>query len=206
MNRRSRVHGFTLLEMLVAIAIFAMVGLGAYQLMAGVRDARAVTVDIQKRMQNVNLAMLVIEQDFRHIVDRGLRMDGRLTQQSLFSEDGMNGSDDEGISFTRGHWRNPEQRLPRSENQKVAYRVQGDRLERLFHYTLDPVENTEPEVQLLLEGVNGLEFRFYRNGRWQDSQDSEDILPDGVMVRMKLSGIGQIERVFSIASAWEAAL
>ncbi|WP_165767159.1 type II secretion system minor pseudopilin GspJ [Parendozoicomonas haliclonae] len=197
-------RGFTLLEMLVAIAIFAMISLSAYQLMSAMMDARTITASVHQRMQSINTALVVLEQDFRHIVDRGLRIDGRMSSQSLFSDENMLESDDEAISFTRSQWRNPQYTLPRSELQKISYRLKEHRLERLYHYTLDPAENTEPEIRPLLDKITQLEFRFFINGSWQESFTEQNTFPQGVMVRLQLEDIGEILRVFSLPEPWGA--
>ena len=161
-------RGFTLLEMLAAIAIFSIVSLASWQIMQGIIQAHDVGTSQHQRMEKLQYAMLVIEQDLRQIIDRGPRVDGKVSEQSLFSSSDMLETDDQALVFVREGWHNPGQRLPRSELQRVYYRLKDGKLERLHDYVLDKVANTEPVKRVLLDNVNGLKFRFFINGVWQE--------------------------------------
>ena len=161
-------QGFTLIEMLAAIAIFALVSLASWQIMQSLMRANDVGKAQHQRMQNLQYAMLIIEQDFRQIIDRGPRVDGKVSEQSLFSSDTMLDTDDQAITFVRGGWHNPNNRLPRPELQRVFYRLKDNKLERLHDYQLDVIENTERAKRVLLGGVTGLTFEFYIKDEWKE--------------------------------------
>lgn len=199
MNRSA---GFTLLEMLAAIAILALLGLSARQLLQTVMDTSEASLTRLQRLQAVDYAMVVLEQDFRQLVDRGQRQDGRMTEQALFTGEGWLDSDDQGIAFVRANWRNPGQRLPRSGLQRVAYRLRQGQLERRHDLMLDAPENSEPVNRLLLDGVSGLQFRFFYRGRWQDQPDDQGTLPEGLAVILTLNDLGVLERRFQLPGSW----
>lgn len=198
-------RGFTLLEMLAAIAIFTLLSLSARQLLLTVMNSSDASIVQLQRLQDVEYAMLMMEQDFRQLVDRGVRVDGKVTEQSLFAGEDMLETDDQGIAFVRANWRNPGQQLPRSELQKVYYRLKKSRLERMYDYVLDAPENTEPVVRPLLEGVNGLRFRFFYNDGWQDRTGDQTTLPQGVAVVLSLDDLGELERRFRLPGSWTKA-
>ncbi len=196
-------RGFTLLEMLAAIAIFAIVSLASWQIMQGLLRAHEIGTDKHQRMEELQYAMLVIEQDLQQIVDRGPRVDGKVSQQSLFSSDDMLETEDQALAFVREGWHNPGQRLPRSELQRVYYRLKENRLERLHDYVLDTVPNTEPVKRVLLDNVTGLKFRFYINGTWQEQLGETKTLPEGLAIQIDLKEVGTIERLFILPAAWK---
>ncbi|WP_062263114.1 type II secretion system minor pseudopilin GspJ [Endozoicomonas arenosclerae] len=198
---RSRHRGFTLLEVLAALTIFALVSLSAWQILQGVMSARDVSSDHQNRIQEIDYAMIVMEQDFRQMIDRGVRVDGELTDQSLFAGEDMLESDDEAAAFIRLGWRNPQQKLPRSELQKVSYRLKDGVLERQHFYVLDPEENAEPVVRDLLTDVRSLKFQYFINGKWVESVGKT--LPQGLMITFELNDLGVIERRFVLPGSWE---
>ena len=210
MNRTIRRNkGFTLLEMLVAIAIFSLLTLSGRQLFMSVIDAKDITGSQLKRLREVEYTMLVLEQDFRQLVDRGVRTDGRVSTQSVFSDGASYGtmlnSDDQAIAFVRSNWRNPTQQLPRSELQRVSYRLKSNRLERMHHHVLDPLQNVEPVNRELLDGVNSLTFRFFYNDDWHNTLQDSGQLPEGLLIEMDLQDLGMIERRFLLPDEWESA-
>ncbi|MET4696145.1 type II secretion system minor pseudopilin GspJ [Endozoicomonas lisbonensis] len=200
-----RQKGFTLLEMLVAIAIFSLLTLSGRQLFMSVIDAREITGSQLNRLREVEYTMLVLEQDFRQLVDRGVRTDGHVSTQSLFSDGNMLNTDDQAIAFVRSNWRNPTQQLPRSELQRVSYRLKSNRLERMHHHVLDPLQNAEPVNRELLSGVNSLKFRFFYNGDWNNTLQDNGQLPEGLLIEMDLQDLGMIERRFLLPDEWESA-
>ncbi|MCW7555975.1 type II secretion system minor pseudopilin GspJ [Endozoicomonas gorgoniicola] len=200
-----RQKGFTLLEILVAIAIFSLLTLSARQLFVSVIDAKEITRSNLQRLKEVEYTMLVLEQDFRQVVDRGVRTDGYVSTQSLFSDDTMLNTDDQAIAFVRSNWRNPAQQLPRSELQRVSYRLKSNTLERMHHPVLDPLENAEPANRELLNGVNSLKFRFFYNSKWHNALQDSGQLPEGLLIEMDLQDLGRIERRFLLPEQWESA-
>ncbi len=196
--------GFTLIEMLAAIAIFALVSLASWQIMQTLLRASHVGMAQHERMQKLQYAMLIIEQDFQQIVDRGPRINGKVSKQSLFSSDTMLDTDDQAITFVRGGWHNPDNRLPRSTLQRVFYRLKDNKLERLHDYVLDTVENTEQARRVLLEGVTGLTFTFYAKGQWYDQLGKNNELPEAIAIELELKSLGKIRRLFLLPASWKA--
>ncbi len=199
--------GFTLLEMLAAIAIFSIISLSAWQIFQGVLTAHDVVLNKNERLRQLQYTLLLIDQDLQQIADRGTRVDGNTTDQSLFSDSQMLDSDDEALALVRYGWHNPEHRLPRPELQRVFYRLQDDRLERQYHHVLDPASiNVEPVTQTLLTGIHSLKFQFYFNGKWQESLPGESALPEGIAIEFNMNDFGRIERRYLLPSPWQSAL
>ena len=78
-NHFSLSKGFTLLEVLVAIAIFAVLSLAAYQVLQGVLRSSEISKEHSESLTELQRAMLIIEQDFTH---RGASWTGPKTQHS----------------------------------------------------------------------------------------------------------------------------
>ncbi|WP_157673393.1 type II secretion system minor pseudopilin GspJ [Endozoicomonas ascidiicola] len=209
MSRSTRLlasNGFTLLEMLAAIAIFSVISLSAWQMFHGVLTAHDVVLTKNERLRQLQYALLLIDQDLKQLADRGARVDGQFTGQSLFSDSQMLNSDDEALALVRFGWHNPEQRLPRPELQRVFYRLQEGRLERQYHYVLDASSiNEEPVTQVLLEGIHSLQFRFFIGGVWQESLPPESGLPEGISIEFEMNDLGRIQRSYLLPDSWGAA-
>lgn len=196
-------QGFTLLEMMLALVIFSLLSIAGWQLLNTVSRSSELVAEHERRISEIDMAFLLMKQDFRQIVDRGVRIDGRVSQQSIFTGDTMLDTDDQAISFVRTGWHNPGQRLPRSELQRVYYRLKDGRLERWYDLVLDTPPGTQPVTRALLENVNSLQFSFFSNGRWHTALNAE-LFPEGIRVELELDDLGLIERDFELTAPWKA--
>ncbi|WP_019614779.1 type II secretion system minor pseudopilin GspJ [Psychromonas ossibalaenae] len=202
-NFAPKVHskGFTLLEILVAISIFSLLSLVAYQILQGVLQSGEISKKHSERLTELQRAMLIIEQDFTQIVARTSREDGLETEnfRALRVDKELFESDDQGIEFNRLGWTNPLGLLPRSEIVRVRYLIKEGQLQRLYFLYPDIVVGQEPEMQVLLEDVTELTFRFWNNG-WQDTWDSPKSLPEGIEINITSEHFSELRRVFLISA------
>ncbi|MGF1715153.1 type II secretion system minor pseudopilin GspJ [Photobacterium chitinilyticum] len=202
MPKNARQRGFTLLEVLVAIAVFAMLSLSAYQVMNGVLLSDQQSQDHNARLQEIQRAMVMMDNDFRQVVARKTRNQGEApTDKLLLSGEYLLDSSSQGIMFTRTGWQNPQQMFPRGENVRVGYRIVEDTLERVWFRYPDTVVGSEPLIRQILTDVTKLSFRFYSNKKWQEAWAEASDLPEGIMVQMTLEDFGEIERVYMLPTS-----
>jgi len=192
-------QGFTLLEVLIAISIFALMSIAAYQILQGVIRSGEISKRHNDSLVKIQRAMLIIEQDFTQIVARASRTEGEdedstrvlRVAESLFE------SEDQGIEFTRLGWTNPLNLLPRSNLLRVRYRLFEGQLQRQYFLYPDIISGQEPETQPLLDDIDKLSFRFWSDD-WQDSWSDEGNLPTGIEITFSSKQFGEIKRVFLI--------
>ncbi|GHA61584.1 type II secretion system protein GspJ [Photobacterium aphoticum] len=202
LNVSRRAAGFTLLEVLVAIAVFSMLSLSAYQVLNGVQRSNAQSLEHNARLQEIQRAMVMMDNDFRQIVARKTRNLGETASDKLLqSSEYLLDSSSDGILFTRLGWQNPQEMFPRGEVLKVGYRVVDDTLERVWFRYPDTVVGTDALVRPILTGVEKLAFRFYSDKKWSDRWDKAATLPQGVMVQLTLEDYGEIERVYMLPTS-----
>lgn len=68
--------GFTLIEVLVAIAIFASLSVGAYQVLNQVQRSNEISAERTARLAELQRAMVIMDADFRQMALRQFRTDG----------------------------------------------------------------------------------------------------------------------------------
>ncbi|MEI6898024.1 MAG: type II secretion system minor pseudopilin GspJ [Psychromonas sp.] len=198
-NDKHHNQGFTLLEMLIAISIFALMSLASYQLLQGVIRSGEISKRHSDNLIKIQRAMLIIEQDFTQIIARASRSeiveseDIRVltVAKSLFD------SEDQGIEFTRLGWANPLNLLPRSNLLRVRYRLYEGQLQRQYFLYPDIIAGQEPQTQVLLEDVESLSFRFWSDG-WKNSWNEQYSLPRGIEISFTSKQFAEINRVFLI--------
>jgi general secretion pathway protein J len=153
--KAKRAAGFTLIEVLIALAITAFVSLIAYTslsaVMSGVESLRANT----DRIYEVNRALMIISRDLRQFADRPIRDEFGEIEPAMAGGELARFM----LSFTRTGWHNPNGH-PRSNLQRVNYRLEEGALWRDSYPVLDRAADTEPQTVMLLDEVDDLRLTF----------------------------------------------
>ena len=196
---RSEQQGFTLLEVLLAIAIFSVVSLASFTIFDTVLrgdENSKIRSDSQNELQR---AFLLMERDFTQIAKRSMRINGEAPSNSfLQTSDDSFLADEQAIAFVRNGWTNPGLLLPRSDMQRVAYRVVDETLQRLHYNFVDAVVGQEPKIRPLISQVTNLTFEFYDGSKWQDKW-SGSTLPQAIAIEIETEDYGFIRRQFLVA-------
>jgi general secretion pathway protein J len=195
-HARSPIAGFTLLEITVALAIFAVLSTLAYGGLRQILDARRDTERAAERLAALQTAMYRLAADLEQAAPRPVRSEYGDSQQPLVGS-GSGGT----IELTSASWRNPAG-LPRSTLRRVGYEIQGGVLTRLTWPVLDRSTDTRPEPEELLDHVLQLGFRFLDDRRewhadWPPGarQGEEASLPLAVEVTLELEDWGLVHRL-----------
>ncbi|CAN5156903.1 GspJ family T2SS minor pseudopilin variant XcpW [soil metagenome] len=170
-------RGFTLLELLVATAIFAVVGVMAFGGFNAVLAQRDRTAEELARLKEVQFAMRLLTLDLYQVAPRPVRDElGNRQQPAVLADERT----DYALELSRSGWSNPAA-LPRPTLQRVAYRLENDTLVREYWPVMDRTLSNEPVVMELLTGVEAIEFRFLGpgldDGEWQTQWPPLDIPP-----------------------------
>lgn len=195
-------RGFTFIEMLLAVAIFALVGLASVAVLDSVTRSDEASKAATQRLQQLQRAMMLLERDFWQISNRQIRVNGEAPlAQTLAGAASWIESDDDGITFSHAGWTNPGMVLARSEVQLVGYRLKERELQRLYYLYPDAVTGTEPNIQPLLAEIDELKFRYLvkEDGQeqWKEFWD-QATWPLAVKMTVKSAEFGTIERIFSL--------
>ena len=195
-------RGFTLLELLIAIAIFALLALATYRMFDSVMQTDQATRVQEQRMRELVRAMGALERDLTQAVERPVRDELGDNRGAFLSE----GENDQIVEFTRGGWRNPLGQA-RSRLQRVRWSLSGETLERRYWLVLDRAQDSKPRVQQVLDGVTALSWRFLDKehnwqGHWPTDEGSEEerleSLPLAVEMTLEHRHYGKLVRVWRL--------
>jgi general secretion pathway protein J len=197
-------RGFTLLEILVAVVILAIMGLMSYR---AVRDAR-VQADIaavhMDRLREVQRAMHLLVSDFRTLAPRPAReLIGDGYRAALLRDPNSTAL----FELTHAGWPNGAG-TPRGTLQRVRYRLEDRTLIREHWTVTDPTLANEPQQRELLKGVERVEVRYLNPGREWDTQwpplgsvgdRGFRARPLAVEVTIVVDGWGELKRLVEVS-------
>jgi general secretion pathway protein J len=201
---RAQERGFTLLEVLIAVAIFVIVGalaMGGYNELVKQSD---IVEASNKRSRQVQSAIQRLVQDFATLEPRPVREPlGESFRPALRAD----ARSEELAELTHSGWSNPSG-MPRSTLQRVIYRVEDKKLVREYWYVLDRTMSGEPARAVVLNDVESASFRFLDNNRrWHEQwppigYSAPDVLrlrPIAVEITLELEDWGEIKRLVEVA-------
>jgi len=192
-------QGFTLLEVLIAVAIFSVVSLASFTIFDTVLRGDENSKIRSDRQNELQRAFLLIERDFTQIAKRNMRVNGEAPSASfLQTADDSFLANEQAIAFVRNGWTNPGLLLPRSDMQNVAYRLEEETLQRLHYNFVDAVVGQDPKIRPLISQVTSLAFEFYDGKRWQKKW-SGNTLPQAIAIEIETLDYGLIRRQFLVA-------
>lgn len=189
-----RVTGFTLLELLVAVAIFGVMAALAYGGLRGVLAARAETGAAAERLGNLQLAVSLMSRDFQQAVPRPIR-------DAYGDAAGALMGSAQTVELTRAGHANPT-RARRATLQRVRWGLDDGELTRWSWHVLDRTPGSLPSERRLLDGVKGLRLRYHAGGQWHDNWPprrlqglSAESMPRALEVTLELDDWGTVSRV-----------
>jgi general secretion pathway protein J len=208
--------GFTLVEVLIAMAVTALISVVAYTGLSSALSAAESLRRASGRGHDINQTWALLSRDLRQVVDRPVVDEFGQTVSALMGGEMAR----EPLALTRAGWHNSSA-APRSTLQRVRWWLEDERLWRGYFPVLDRTAGTEPVETAILEGVERFELRFLpalsvvesdRNDvidrrNWQDnwiadlSQPGQMPSPPvAVEVIMELTGLGELRRTYVLPS------
>ena len=205
--------GLTLIEVLIALSIFSMIGIASYRVLSTVAYAQHIGEEHSIQLSRIQKAMAMIDTDLQQLVSRGVRVSKTAVAGAL-----QVNSDSYAIELTRGGWSNPLM-LSRSSLQRVAYDIglhpdvnnddssyyQDDTTYLRRHYwrVLDRTGQSPRITQALLPNVESLTVNVVsdlgRHTTWPlTSSSGKSAMLKGIELRFEHKTLGEMSRLYKV--------
>lgn len=173
--------GFTLLEMMIAIAILAVLFSMVYSAINSAVNARAANQEASERLVNIHRGLSIIEQDAQNIIARFSQFPNELWSASL---EYFNTQEGEVLSFSRHGWpitlnQNASDLARVSYDLQVEERQTGKtttyKLYRVYWRNIDSLTKEPTRRRVILRGIKSVQFKFLdENLNWVQTWPNEE--------------------------------
>ncbi|MFZ3618245.1 type II secretion system minor pseudopilin GspJ [Leclercia barmai] len=169
MKKRQNQRGFTLLEIMIALTIFAVISTLAWQILDGAMRTSNATDRSATRLNQIQRAWSLLERDFFQLQARAPRNEPEVFRQ-----------DDNAIELTTLNGVSGNVQL-----ERVRWRFEDHRLWRDVWPTIDSPAGVKPEEVPIVSEVKAVQWRFFSES-WQKRWSESAHQPDGVELTLTM--------------------
>lgn len=198
-----RQRGYTLIEILIALSIFAILATISSSTLYYAFNTKARVTEQADKLNNLQQAILLIERDTQQIQLRSVR-GSDMTESSIFV------GQPQKIEFTRAGYANPKAAEKQSILKRIGLLCQGNKLIRRTWTNLDGADQKAYRDLILINKLTTCEFSFFNQNlqtlnEWhpnavQQNQRPEP-LPMAIQMNLTLENWGNINYLFVIPEA-----
>jgi len=196
-QKRLQYHGFTLIEMVIAVAIFAVMMVIAFPGLTHIAKVGDQVGQSNRRLSELQFALTYLNRDWMQVSSRKILDQYGDEKSHIIIQDNS-------ISFTHSGWSNLVQQK-RSELQRVQYLIKENQLIRQYWTSLDQLIAEEPLATVLIDDVESFSIYLIDNAekaieRWPLSdQDGQRVdKPIALRVDIDVKNFGQVHRIMEV--------
>ena len=187
-----RPTGFTLIELMIALAILGLVAVFGYRALASLTDSEAQLSAVAQHWKALDTLFARLEADMREALPRDVRT-GSGTEPAWLGD--VDDSGNAQLRFSRaGPEFSPE---PGSAGQRIGYRLRDGAIEVLYWPRLDQPATVAPQPYSLAGGIAAFRVGYLDSvGGWRARWPAlgEAPIPRAIHVAITLANGEQIER------------
>jgi general secretion pathway protein J len=199
---KNKSKGFTLIELMVAIIIFAFISVVSYRIVTSLVSVKEIAGKAQEKWGNMSVAMSNFGGSWNRLIPLVARDENGNVLAAITGKSKLSGKYDSQLEMTlSGFIGNAVQGT--SPPKRVGYRFSNGSLYLVTWPALNRVLTTQPEVDLLIDNVSQLKVWFlYPDSQWRDSWPpvggDPTVLPNGLKLLINLKSGESIDRVWSL--------
>lgn len=195
--------GLSLIELMVALAVTAIIATAAYQILNLSRAGAEAQQHSSQRLHYMDKGFQLLQNDLQQYVARPIRNSEQQLEPAFIG--------DKHLRFSRSGWSNPLQKN-RAELQRVEYFVDNNTLYRRHYIHLDRADKNSYRDNTLIPGISDMQIRYLYAGDkqldpvWLDHWPPIDIYatnkikleasPKALDIKFYSQELGLVQRVF----------
>ncbi|HVK56890.1 MAG TPA: type II secretion system minor pseudopilin GspJ [Burkholderiales bacterium] len=202
--RPSSAHGFTLIEVLIAVVIFALMAAVAYRGLNAILDSKRQVDAENDKWRKITILFTRLERDLAVIAPRPIRDSAKPNADAMNAETTAIGEFGAQLAFTR--MGSADETSALAAPQRVGYRFRDGNVELLLWPVLDQGPRTTPEANVLVSDIADMTFRYLdSHDQWQTRWPQVPVptgsteLPKAVEVTVTLKSGEALTRLFNIS-------
>lgn len=190
--------GFTLLEVVVAVAIFALISSITFPALIQFLDARERIEERNQQILEMQKVFLFLQKDLRYTLGRKLKDEYGDPADHAFDAGGT------GQYLMKITTLYPDINISNlSLPRMVVWKVEHDSLVRMQWPVLEPYIETQPYKQVMLQNVQNIELRFAKvenkQLKWSTTWSEEDDIPRALEIILIASNEVEYRRLFEMS-------
>lgn len=162
-------QGFTLIEVLIALSVFAILATITSTALYHAFNTRARVNQQADKLNALQLAISILSRDTEQVVERRIRGNEMRLFPSFVGLPRY-------YEFTRDGFINPDALEARSTLKRVALICKNNQLIRRTWSVLDPVNHNKAEDKILLDNISHCEFKYINSSLQSLSEWRADAL------------------------------
>ena len=194
--------GFTLIELMIAIMVFAVITMISYRVISSLIKTKEVITAVHNKWGGLSNAIIRLNKSINQVIPLTvLGADGNILSaiQGKFK---LENKFDAQLELTESGFIG-DQIYGSSPPRRIGYRFADKRLYLVTWPVLNRVINTIPRMDILLENVQSFDVKFlYLDGKWREiwptNPIDSDKFPTGVRVNIKLMSKEEITRQWAL--------
>lgn len=163
-----RQHGFTLLELLVAMAVFALISVTVYSGLSHTASMRGLLHDRYDRLAELQRVLAYVERDLLQAVARPVKSPFGDMEPALKLLDAKD------VTFTRTGAEGDLSATPQSSLLRLQYVLQDSALTRVIYSVLDRAQDSKLYPRQLIGGLAKFQVQALHNDEWRNEWPLSD--------------------------------
>jgi general secretion pathway protein J len=188
--------GFTLLEILIALFIFAILALLLSSALHNVIGIQSRTEQNADRLHDTQIALLMMSRDITQAINRPVFTAGGGQEAAFVGKPTS-------FTFTHAGVSNANGKVLRSTLQRVRYFIDGTTLWRYTWAALDQAPQSAPLKRALLTNIESASFEYLDSKKvfrheWPAQDGTRELLPRAVRINFVIKGWGKLSQLYVI--------
>ena len=201
---KAKEKGFTLIEVIIALAIFSLISIAAYKSIDGLIKIKERIEQEDRKWRQVMVFLDRFEMDIKQHVNRPIRNANDIIEPAWWAQPLITNQHDSQLTFSR--FGNAQLSGYLMDTRRIGYRLNRGSIELVQWPSLDLTKGVNPEVFEVLQNVNNLNIKYLTNdGRWilywpevAGNNSADTIFPKAVSLNITMHSGEKIQRLFSL--------